>query len=62
MIESQAIVKSSSDNVIRDAFIKLKTLSPKNRMKTEKIPEVPSFETTFGKYRIYYDKVNKTSH
>ena len=62
MIESQAIVKSSSDNVIRDAFIKLKTLSPKNRMKTEKIPEVPNFETTFGKYRIYYDKENKTSH
>lgn len=58
MIESQAIVKSSSDNVIRDAFIKLKTLSPKNRMKNEKIPEIPNFETTFGKYRIYYDKQN----
>lgn len=62
MIESQAIVKSSSDNVIRDAFIKLKTLSPKNRMKNEKIPEIPSFETRLGKYRIYYDKENKTSH
>lgn len=58
MIESQAIVKSSSDNVIRDAFIKLKTLSPKNRMKNEKIPEIPNFETRFGKYRIYYDKQN----
>jgi hypothetical protein len=56
MIESQAIVKSSTDNVIRDAFIKLKTLSPKNRMKNEKIPEIPNFETTFGKYRIYYDQ------
>lgn len=62
MIESQAIVKSSSDNVIRDAFIKLKTLSPKNRMKNEKIPDIPNFETTFGKYRVYYDKENKTSH
>jgi len=61
MIESQAIVKSSSDNIIRDAFVKLKTLSPKHRMKNEIIPEIPNFETTFGKYRIYYDKENKTS-
>lgn len=59
MIESQAIVKSSSDNPIREAFIKLKTLSPENRMKYEKIPEIPSFETMFGKYRIFYDKENK---
>lgn len=56
MIESQARVKKTTDNVIRDAFIKLKTLSPKNRMKNEKIPEVHSFDITFGKYRIYYDK------
>lgn len=62
MIESQAIVQSSTDNVIRDAFIKLKTLSPKNRMKNEKIPEIPNFETTFGKYRVYYDKEDNTSH
>ncbi len=62
MIESQAIVQSSTDNVIRDAFIKLKTLSPKNRMKNEKIPEIPNFETTFGKFRIYYDKEDNTSH
>lgn len=61
MIESQAIVKSSSDNIIRDAYIKLKTLSPKNRMKNEKIPEIPNFETRFGKYRIYYEKENKSS-
>lgn len=59
MIESQAIVKSSSDNPIREAFIKLKTLSPENKMKYEKIPEIPSFETMFGKYRIFYDKENK---
>ena len=56
MIESQARVKSSTDNPIRDAFVKLKTLSPKNRMKTEEIPEIPSFDTRLGKYRIYYDK------
>jgi len=61
MIESQAIVKSSSDNPIRDAFVKLKTLSPENRMKYEKIPEIPNFETQFGKYRIYYDKENKNN-
>jgi len=56
MLESQARVQSSTDNVIRDAFIKLKTLSPKHRMKNEKIPAIPNFETRFGKYRIYHDK------
>lgn len=61
MIESQAIVRSSTVNIIRDAFIKLKTLSPKNRLNNEKIPEIPSFETKFGKYRIYYDKMNNSS-
>ena len=56
MLESQALVKSSSENRIRDAFIKLKTLSPKNRMKNDKLPEIPNFEMQLGKYRVYYDK------
>ncbi|WP_281631615.1 hypothetical protein [Flavobacterium luteolum] len=59
MIESQNIVRTSSENIIKDAFIKLKTLSPKHRLKNEKLPELPNFEMQFGGYRIHHDKENK---
>ena len=59
MIESQNVVRTSSENDIKDAFVKLKTLSPKHRLKKEKLPDLPDFEMRFGEYKIYHDKKNK---
>lgn len=61
MIESQATVKAELGNPIREAFIKLKTLSPEMRMQRENLPEIPEFETRVSKYKIYYKKKEEVS-
>lgn len=61
MIESQARVKTEFNDPIREAFVKLKTLTPQNRMEKEELPELEDFEMKFGKYKIYHKKKKEAS-
>jgi hypothetical protein len=54
LIESQARVKSISDNPIKEMFMKIKTLSPVHRLKTEGLPKVEDIEVKLGETTIYY--------
>lgn len=44
------------DDPIREMFMKIKTLDPTNRLKTEKLPEAENFEVQLGDTKIYYKK------
>lgn len=56
LIESQARVRATFDDPIREMYVKIKTLSPEHRLKTEKLPETEDFEVQMGGTKIYYKK------
>lgn len=55
-IEAHAKVKTTFDDPIKEMFIKLKTLSPEQRIAREEMPARQPFDIRFGDYRLYYNE------
>ncbi|WP_044397936.1 hypothetical protein [Lacinutrix sp. Hel_I_90] len=53
LIESQADIGSNMDNPIKEMFIKIKALEPKNRLKRDKLPDKVNLEVELRNYKIY---------
>jgi len=54
LIESQANIGSNMANPIKEMFIKIKALEPKNRLKIDKLPNKANLEVELGDYKIYH--------
>ncbi len=54
LIESQANIESNIANPIKEMYIKIKALEPKNRLKIDKLPQKGNLEVELGNYKIYH--------